>query len=122
MRLQVLGCFRGGELQPGEKRSRFGAQDRALRRSEVDRHHQGLRNRARLPATPARKERQFVIRLKCADGAKVPAHWHPTDENLTVLKGTFLVGMGETFDESKVADDECWKFHPDAQGDAAFRA
>ena len=22
----------------------------------------------------------FVIRLRCADSAKVPAHWHPTDE------------------------------------------
>ncbi len=44
----------------------------------------------------------FVIRLRCADGAKIPAHWHPTDENVTVLKGTFLVGMGETFDESKL--------------------
>jgi anti-sigma factor ChrR (cupin superfamily) len=44
----------------------------------------------------------FVLRLRCVDGAKVPAHWHPTDENVTVLKGTFLVGMGETFDESKL--------------------
>lgn len=44
----------------------------------------------------------FVIRLRCADGTKVPAHWHPTDENVTVLKGTFLVGMGESFDESKL--------------------
>jgi anti-sigma factor ChrR (cupin superfamily) len=44
----------------------------------------------------------FVLRLRCVDGAKIPAHWHPTDENVTVLKGTFLVGMGETFDESKL--------------------
>lgn len=44
----------------------------------------------------------FVLRIRCADGAKIPAHWHPTDENVTVLKGTFLVGMGETFDESKL--------------------
>jgi anti-sigma factor ChrR (cupin superfamily) len=44
----------------------------------------------------------FVIRLRCADGAKIPAHWHPTDENVTVLKGTFLVGMGDTLDESKL--------------------
>ncbi len=44
----------------------------------------------------------FVIRLRCADGAKVPPHWHPTDENVTVLKGTFLIGMGETFDETKM--------------------
>ena len=43
----------------------------------------------------------FVVRLRCVDGAKIPAHWHPTDENVTVLKGTFLAGMGETFDEKK---------------------
>jgi anti-sigma factor ChrR (cupin superfamily) len=44
----------------------------------------------------------FVMRLRCVDGAKIPAHWHPTDENATVLKGTFLVGMGESFDETKL--------------------
>ena len=44
----------------------------------------------------------YVLRVKCADGAKIPAHWHPVDEYATVLKGTFLVGMGETFDESKL--------------------
>jgi anti-sigma factor ChrR (cupin superfamily) len=44
----------------------------------------------------------FVVRIRCADGSRIPAHWHPTDENVTVLKGTFLVGMGETFDESKM--------------------
>ncbi len=44
----------------------------------------------------------FVIRVRCVDGAKIPAHWHPADENITVLKGAFLVGMGETFDESKL--------------------
>lgn len=44
----------------------------------------------------------FVLRLRCVDGAKIPAHWHPTDENVTVLKGVFLIGMGEKFDESKL--------------------
>ena len=44
----------------------------------------------------------FVLRFQCADGARVPAHWHPTDENMTVLRGTFLLAMGETFDESKL--------------------
>lgn len=44
----------------------------------------------------------FVLRIRCADGTKIPAHWHPTDENVTVLKGTFLLGMGENFDESKL--------------------
>ncbi len=44
----------------------------------------------------------FVLRLRCADGSKVPAHWHPTDENVTVLRGVFLVGMGDKFDETKL--------------------
>ncbi|HYL10390.1 MAG TPA: cupin domain-containing protein [Candidatus Acidoferrales bacterium] len=44
----------------------------------------------------------YVLRIRCTDGTKVPAHWHPEDENVTVLKGTFLVGMGESFDESKL--------------------
>ena len=52
----------------------------------------------------------FVIRLRCVDGAKIPAHWHPTDENVTVLKGTFLVGMGETFDETKLSPTNVGNF------------
>jgi len=51
---------------------------------------------------PSAEGAPFVVRIRCVDGAKIPAHWHPTDENVTVLKGTFLVGMGETFDESKL--------------------
>ena len=51
---------------------------------------------------PAGEGTPFVVRIRCIDGAKIPAHWHPTDENLTVLQGTFLLGMGETFDETKL--------------------
>ena len=51
---------------------------------------------------PSSEGAPFVVRIRCADGAKIPSHWHPTDENVTVLKGAFLVGMGETFDESKL--------------------
>jgi hypothetical protein len=40
----------------------------------------------------------FVIRIKNPDGLRVPPHWHPTDEPITVLTGTFVVGMGSTFD------------------------
>ena len=36
----------------------------------------------------------FVLRLRCVDGAKIPAHWHPTDENVTVLKRNFSRGHG----------------------------
>jgi anti-sigma factor ChrR (cupin superfamily) len=57
---------------------------------------------AAVEGNPEAEGQPFVIRFRCTDGAKVPAHWHPTDENLTVLKGAFLVGMGDNFDESKL--------------------
>src|SRR5260370_40488890 len=44
----------------------------------------------------------FVVRLRCVDGARIPAPWHPNDGNVTVLKGKLLAGMGETFDETKM--------------------
>ena len=40
----------------------------------------------------------FVVRLKMPAGYKVAPHWHPTDEHVTVLSGTFALGMGEKFD------------------------
>jgi quercetin dioxygenase-like cupin family protein len=43
-----------------------------------------------------------VFQLRFADGAKFPAHWHPVDENVTVLSGTFMAGMGDAYDESKM--------------------
>lgn len=42
---------------------------------------------------------QFVLRIRIKNGTKVPAHWHPTDEHVTVLRGTLLIGMGEKYDE-----------------------
>ena len=51
---------------------------------------------------PDAEGQQFVIRFRCTDGTKVPSHWHPTDEYLTVLKGAFLVGTGDTFEEAKL--------------------
>ena len=43
------------------------------------------------------KEGPFVIRIRTPAGSRVPPHWHPTDEHVTVLSGTFGLGMGETF-------------------------
>jgi anti-sigma factor ChrR (cupin superfamily) len=42
----------------------------------------------------------YTVRLKFADGTRVAPHWHPEDENVTVLQGTFLAGMGEKYDAS----------------------
>ena len=40
----------------------------------------------------------FTVRLRLPDGYKLAPHTHPTDENVTVISGTFRVGMGTTFD------------------------
>ncbi len=44
------------------------------------------------------KEGPFVFRVKLPDGYRVAPHWHPLVESVTVLSGTFGIGMGETFD------------------------
>jgi hypothetical protein len=41
----------------------------------------------------------FVIRLQTPAGYRVPPHWHSQAENVTVMSGTFLLGMGEKFDQ-----------------------
>jgi quercetin dioxygenase-like cupin family protein len=43
----------------------------------------------------------FTVRLRMPSGYKIPPHTHPADEHVTVISGTFLVGMGEKFDASK---------------------
>jgi len=43
----------------------------------------------------------FVIRIKAPDGFRIAPHWHPTRENLTIISGTFNLGMGDTLDQSK---------------------
>lgn len=47
---------------------------------------------------PAKPGQEFTVRLRLPDGYKIAPHTHPTDENVTVLQGTFSVGMGTTFD------------------------
>ena len=42
----------------------------------------------------------FVARLRMPAGYKINPHWHPTDEHVTVLAGTFAVAMGEKFDNA----------------------
>jgi len=39
-------------------------------------------------ADPFKNGSLYTLRLKMPDGYKIPPHWHPTDENLTVLSGT----------------------------------
>jgi len=45
----------------------------------------------------------YVMRLSMPDGYTIPPHFHPVDEHVTVVEGTFLVGMGGTIDPAKFA-------------------
>jgi uncharacterized RmlC-like cupin family protein len=55
-----------------------------------------------LEGDPTASSGDFTIRLKMPAGYKIAPHWHPTRENVTVISGTFKVGMGDKFDESKM--------------------
>ncbi len=47
------------------------------------------------------KDGPFVLRLKMPANYKIPAHHHPTTENVTVVSGSFHAGMGDKLDAEK---------------------
>ena len=55
-----------------------------------------------MDGNPAAAE-TFIIRLKMPAGYKIMPHWHPTDENVTVISGSVAFGMGDTVDPSAKA-------------------
>jgi ketosteroid isomerase-like protein len=46
----------------------------------------------------------FVVRAQLPAGYTVAPHWHPTDEHVTVLVGTFALGMGDQVDKATMQD------------------
>jgi quercetin dioxygenase-like cupin family protein len=63
-----------------------------------------------LAGDPSKAE-PFTVRLLFPNGYKIPPHTHPTAENVTVLSGTFLAGMGARFVDTEL--------HPFGRGDFA---
>ncbi len=55
-----------------------------------------------IEGNPAATTGDFTVRLKMPDGYRIAPHWHPQRENVTVISGTFKVGMGDTFDKDKM--------------------
>lgn len=55
-----------------------------------------------LEGNPMAASGDYTIRLKMPAGYRIAPHWHPKRENVTVISGTFKVGMGDDFDESKM--------------------
>lgn len=46
------------------------------------------------------KEGVFTMRVRVPANYRIPAHWHPAREHVSVIEGTFSMGMGERFDEA----------------------
>jgi quercetin dioxygenase-like cupin family protein len=53
-----------------------------------------------LSGHPDSAGRPFAMRIHELAGTVVPAHRHPVDEHLTVLRGTIRFGTGERFDST----------------------
>jgi quercetin dioxygenase-like cupin family protein len=49
-----------------------------------------------------KKEEVFHLRIKFPAGYKIPPHWHPVTERITIISGTGKLGLGEKFDETKM--------------------
>ena len=45
----------------------------------------------------------FTMRLSLPDGYRVPPHSHAAVERVTVIEGTFKLGMGDKFEQSKLS-------------------
>jgi hypothetical protein len=46
------------------------------------------------------KAGKFTIQLKMPSNYAVPAHWHPTDEKVTLLSGKLAYGMSDRLDKA----------------------
>jgi quercetin dioxygenase-like cupin family protein len=47
-----------------------------------------------LEGDPA-KEGAFTLRIRMPHGYRIPPHFHPAVEHVSVLQGTFILGMGD---------------------------
>jgi hypothetical protein len=55
-----------------------------------------------LEGNPGASSGDYTVRLKMPDGYRIAPHWHPQRENVTVISGTFKVGMGDIFEKNKM--------------------
>lgn len=46
----------------------------------------------------------FVIRIHNYDNQVLPPHWHPEDEHIVVVKGTWYLAEGDTWDRSAMRE------------------
>lgn len=54
-----------------------------------------------LVGNPAKPE-PFIVRVKVPNGEKIMPHIHPEDRIYNVISGVFYIGIGDSFDETKL--------------------
>ena len=59
------------------------------------------RQRAQLHGDSS-KGGDWIDRVRIPGGSRILAHTHPDDEIITVIEGTWYLGIGERFDETKL--------------------
>ncbi|MGA9946062.1 MAG: cupin domain-containing protein [Candidatus Cybelea sp.] len=55
-----------------------------------------------LSGDPTEASSQYTVRLKLPDGTKIAPHTHGDIENVTVLSGTLMVGVGNSVDPASM--------------------
>ena len=57
------------------------------------------------------KSGPFVLRLMMPGGSAIAPHWHSQDEQLTVISGTFYLGLGDNVDAKQAKGLPAGGFH-----------
>jgi len=57
------------------------------------------------------KSGSFVLRLMMPGGYAIAPHWHSQDEQLTVISGTFYLGLGDKVDAKQAKGLPAGGFH-----------
>ena len=53
----------------------------------------------------------FTMRLRVPAGGKVPPHWHPRPERVTILRGHVQVGFGDVWDDKALVSFHAGDFY-----------
>ena len=62
----------------------------------------------------------FTLRSKLPDNYKIAPHFHPTDEHITVISGTFAMGLGKEYDEESLVPMSTGSFMVMPKGEPHF--
>ena len=118
--LALLPCLAGAQTKPSTKTGASAMKQRAMvvepgseKWGEVPAaalvgtpsvNMGGTLRLAVIQGDPMKAGQTYTLRLSCTDGLKIAPHWHPTTENVTVIKGGAAVGMGSKWDNAALKD------------------